>query len=346
MKNPAIAFTIPPELEAHEPPELRGLRRDQVRLLVLPRRADRPPIHTQFTEIGSYLRAGDLLVVNNSRTLPALLPARDENGAQVEVRLAQRRADNRWDALILSGRTHVGRGGMRLDFGQNLTAQVTAPNADLPFLWEIQFDLCCAELLDLIYRIGTPIRYSYIAEALPLDLYQTVYAAGPGSVEMVSAGRPLSWELLMNLERQGVNLAAISLHTGLSSSRDDAIDATHPIYEEEFDLPDITVEAIAACHERHGRVIAVGTTVVRTLETVAAQHVKLIPAHGWTRLHIAAGHHLRVVDALLTGLHEPESSHLDLLSAFVEPARLNSVYLDAIEKGYLWHEFGDMNLII
>lgn len=346
MNKPAIEFALPSDLEAHEPPEMRGLRRDQVRLLVLPRSAHQPPIHTRFSEIGNYLRGGDLLVVNNSRTLPALLEAHDETGAPVEVRLAQRRASDLWDALILNGRTHIGRTGMRLDFGQNLTAQVIAPNPDLPFLWQVQFDICCAELLNLIYRIGIPIRYNYIAGALPLDLYQTVYAAAPGSVEMVSAGRPFSWELLLNLERQGVRLATISLHTGISSTRDDAIDATHPNYEEEYDLPEATVQAIHDCHQRQGRVIAVGTTVVRTLESVAVQKDGLAAAHGWTRLHIAAGHHLRVVDGLLTGLHEPQSSHLDLLSAFIEPQRLKNVYLQAIEKGYLWHEFGDMNLII
>lgn len=346
MNKPVIEFELPTELEAHEPPEMRGLRRDQVRLLVLPRSADEPPVHTRFAEIGNYLRAGDLLVVNNSRTLPALLQAHDETGAQVEVRLAQRHTEDRWDALILNGRTHIGRSGMRLDFGENLTAQVLAPNPDLPFLWQVQFDICCAELLNLIYRVGVPIRYSYIAEALPLDLYQTVYAGAPGSVEMVSAGRPFSWELLLNLERQGVNLATISLHTGISSTRDDVIDATHPTYEEEYDLPEATVRAINACHQRQGRVIAVGTTVVRTLETVAEQNDRLIPAHGWTRLHIGTDHQLRIVDGLLTGLHEPQSSHLDLLSAFIEPQRLKAVYLQAIEKGYLWHEFGDMNLII
>ena len=346
MNKSVIEFVLPSELEAHEPPELRGLRRDQVRLLVLPRSADQPPVHTRFAAIGNYLRSGDLLVVNNSRTLPALLEARDENGAQVEVRLAHRRAADRWDALILNGRTHVGQTGMRLDFGHNLTAQVIAPNPDLPFLWQVQFDICCAELLNLIYRVGVPIRYSYIAGALPLDLYQTVYAAAPGSVEMASAGRPFSWEILLDLERRGVRLATISLHTGISSTRDDAIDATHPNYEEEYDLPETTVRAINDCHQRQGRVIAVGTTVVRTLESVAMGQDELASAHGWTRLHIAAGHQLRVVDGLLTGMHEPESSHLDLLSAFVEPERLKAVYLEAIKMGYLWHEFGDMNLII
>ena len=346
MKKPAIEFELPPELEAHEPPELRGLRRDQVRLLVLPRKADQPVVHTQFSEIGNYLRSGDLLVVNNSRTLPALLHAHDETGAPVEVRLAQRRTEDLWDALILNGRTHIGRGGMRLNFGQNLTARVVAPNAELSFLWQVQFDICCAELLNLIYRVGVPIRYSYVAEALPLDLYQTVYAGAPGSVEMVSAGRPFSWELLLNLERTGIHLATISLHTGISSTRDDAIDATYPNYEEEYDLPESTVRAVASCHQSQGRVIAVGTTVVRTLESVAAQNDGLVPVHGWTRLHIAEGHQLRVVDGLLTGMHEPESSHLDLLSAFIEPERLRAAYVEAVERRYLWHEFGDMNLIL
>jgi S-adenosylmethionine:tRNA ribosyltransferase-isomerase len=345
MQKPPIEFDLPPELEAHQPPEMRGLGRDQVRLLVLPR-AGGQAVHTRFSAIGEYLRPGDLLVVNTSRTLPALLQARDEGGNEVEIRLAHRVSEDRWDALVLNGRAHVGRAGMRLDFGQELAGQVLARNAELPFLWQIQFDQCCAELLDRIYRVGLPIRYDYVPDSLPLDLYQTVYAGEPGSVEMVSAGRPFTWELLLKLQRQGVGLASLSLHTGLSSSRDEAIDSSYPNYREEFNVPEPTAQAVNACRLAGGRVVAVGTTVVRTLETVAREDGKLVAARGWTRLHIAAGHRLRAVDALLTGLHEPESSHLDLLSAFVEPARLKAVYLDAIERRYLWHEFGDMNLII
>jgi S-adenosylmethionine:tRNA ribosyltransferase-isomerase len=345
MDKPQIEFELPPDLEAHQPPEMRGLRRDQVRLLVLPR-FEGEPVHTNFSALGDFLRPGDLLVVNNSRTLPALLHARDEAGNEVEIRLAHRRSEDRWDALVLNGRDHIGRAGMQLDFGQDLTARVLGPDPDLPFLWQVQFDQCCAELLDMIYRLGLPIRYDYVPAPLPLDLYQTVYAGQPGSVEMVSAGRPFTWELLLRLERQGIGLASLSLHTGLSSSRDEAIDATYPNYEEEYNVPEATAEAVNACHLRASRVIAVGTTVVRTLETVAKEDGTLLPAHGWTRLHIGAPHRLRAVDALLTGLHEPESSHLDLLSAFVPPERLKAVYLDAIHRRYLWHEFGDMNLII
>jgi len=331
--------------EAHQPAEFRDQRRDQVRLMVLPR-CEGSIIHTHFTVLGEFLRSGDVLVVNNSRTLPALLRARDELGNPLEVRLARRRSADSWDALLLDGRQRVGRAGMRLDFGQGLAGQVLAAAPDLPFLWQVQFEPCCMPLLDLIYRLGEPVRYSYIQETYPIDLYQTVYAAEPGSVEMPSAGRPFSWELLLALQRQGIELATITLHTGLSSTRDDELDATHPVYAEEFRVPEQTAQLVNAAHANGGRVIAVGTTVVRALETAVQPNGNVRPASGWTRLHINAGYRLRAVDALLTGFHEPRSSHLDLLSALVDPERLQAAYREAIQQGYLWHEFGDVNLII
>lgn len=340
-----VQFTLPPELEAHSPAELRGLRRDGVRLMVLPR-ADGEPVHSRFDALGSYLRAGDLLVVNDSRTLPALLRARDENGNAVEVRLAHRRADDLWDVLLLNGRTHIGRAGMVLDFGNGLRGQILARRPDLPFLWRLRFETCCAPLLDLIYRLGEPVRYTYVQTALPLDLYQTVYAGSPGSVEMPSAGRPFTWELLLKLKRQGIGFASLSLHTGLSSSRDDAVDAMHPNYDEEFQVPSGTAHQVNETRLNGGRVIAVGTTVVRALETAAQVDGTVAEMRGWTRLRVHCDTTLRVVDGLLTGLHEPQASHLDMLSAFVSPARLQSAYQDCIARGYLWHEFGDMNLIV
>ncbi len=342
---PPIRFSLPAQLEASEPPEYRGLRRDQVRLLVLPRFSG-PVTHTRFDEIGDFLRAGDLLVVNNSRTIPGLLRARNEWGEPVEVRLAHQRESDRWDALLLNGRTHIGQVGMRLDFGDGLTGYVESVNPELPFLWRLHFSTCCLELLDHIYRLGEPIRYNYVRDALPIDLYQTVYATTPGSIEMPSAGRALTWELLLNLRRRGVGMAALCLHTGLSSTRDDAIDATHPNYDEEYRVSAETAQVVNETHARGGRVVAVGTTVVRALETVAQQDGTISPAHALTRLHIDARHKLRAVDALITGLHEQQASHLDLLSAFVEPRRLEWAYNEAIEQGYLWHEFGDLNLII
>jgi S-adenosylmethionine:tRNA ribosyltransferase-isomerase len=338
-------FALPTELEAHRPAEYRGLRRDQVRLLVLPR-FEGSPIHTRFDDLGDYLAPGDLLVVNASRTLPALLQARDENGSPVEVRLAHRRTEDRWDVLLLEGRKHIGHRGMKLDFGQGLSATLIAPRSDLPFLWETQFDPCCMPLIDLIYRLGEPVRYSYVDEVLPLDAYQTVYAREPGSVEMPSAGRPLTWELLFKLRRMGVGLASLSLHTGLSSTRDDALDASRPNFDEEYQISEAAAEAVNQTHANGGRVIAVGTTVVRALETAAAPDGRVSAEQGWTHLRVTRAFTLRAVDALLTGMHEPQSSHLDLLAAFVKPTRLQAAYVEAIRLGYLWHEFGDMNLII
>ena len=341
----SIEFVLPPELEARQPAELRGLRRDQVRLMVLPR-FDGAPIHTRFDALQEYLRAGDLLVVNNSRTLPAMLTAIDEQGRAVEVRLASRRAEDIWDVLLLDGRAHVGHAEMRLTFGEGLSALILGRSPELPFLWQMQFDRCCMQLLDLIYRLGEPIRYSYLDRSLPLDLYQTVYASQPGSVEMPSAGRPFTWEMLIRLQRRGVDLAAITLHTGLSSSRDDQLDAAHPIHPEAYEVTDATARAVNTAGARRSRVIAVGTSVVRTLETVALADGIIQPGRGTTTLRITQAHQLRAVDALLTGMHEPRASHLDLLSAFVEPGRLQAAYLEAIQRGYLWHEFGDMNLIL
>jgi S-adenosylmethionine:tRNA ribosyltransferase-isomerase len=345
ISEPTIQFSLPPELEARRPAEFRGLRRDQVRLLVLPR-LEGNPVHARFDELGEFMHAGDLLVVNNSRTLPALLQAHDEHGKPVEVRLAQRRSESLWDALLLEGRTHIGQIGMQLDFGEGLSARIIARRPDLPFLWQVQFSPCCIPLLDLIYRLGEPVRYSYVDDVYPLDLYQTVYAARPGSVEMPSAGRPLTWELLLKLRRKDIQLATLSLHTGLSSTRDDALDATRPNFDEEFQVPEETALAVNKAHQQGSHVIAVGTTVVRALETATTPEGTVMAAHGWTQLRITAGYQLRAVDALLTGLHEPQSSHLDLLSAFIERTRLQNAYREAIEHGYLWHEFGDMNLII
>lgn len=346
--TPVIAFDLPAALEATAPPELRpdgAGRRDDVRLLVLDRRTGETT-HTAFHELDRFLRPGDLIVVNRSRTVPALLRAVGDDGRPVEVRLADRRGSRRWDALLLDGRTHTGQTGLRLIFADDLRARVLGRRRDLPFLWRLEFSRGGAGLLDAIYRLGEPVRYGYVTGALPIDLYQTVYAAEPGSVEMPSAGRPLSWELLLRLRRKGVEMAPLVLHTGLSSTRDDAIDALHPNYDEAYTVPAETADAVNRTHAAGGRVIAVGTTVVRALESVTGDDGITHPRHGRTRLRITPHSRLRAVDGLLTGLHEPQASHLDLLSAFVRPEHLAPAYGEALACGYLWHEFGDMNLII
>src|SRR5437763_10366204 len=179
-------------------------------------------------------------------------------------------------------------------------------------------------------------------EPVPLSHYETVYANEPGSAETPSAGRSLSWELLLDLRRQGVDLSDILLHTGLSSLQDDAVDAEHPLFEEWFAVSPNAAEAV----NRAPRVIAVGTTVVRALETAAGHDGQARAIEGWTRLRLGPGSPLRVVNGLLTGFHEPQASHFDLLRAFLDEPLLDRAYREAIAERYLWHEFGDLCLIL
>ncbi|MGI8554357.1 MAG: S-adenosylmethionine:tRNA ribosyltransferase-isomerase [Dehalococcoidia bacterium] len=343
---PVIRFVLPKELEAPGPPERRGLRRDQVKLMVLNRRSG-ALIHSRFDRIGDFLREGDLLVFNDSRTLPALLPGSLADGTAIEVRLARSiglQGAGKWEALLLPhGGEHEGE---TIWFGSGLSAIVGRRRADLPWLWRLRFNRSGPELLDRIYRAGEPVRYTYVADALPLDLYQTVYAGVPGSVEMPSAGRPFSWEILLDLRRRGIDSAFITLHTGLSSFRDPVADGLRLGHKEPYYLSATAAGAINGTRARGGRVIAIGTTVVRTLETVADAVGSVREDRGVTDLHITGALPLRAVDGLLTGLHEPEASHLDLLSAFVPPHVLGQAYDEALHNGYLWHEFGDVNLIV
>jgi S-adenosylmethionine:tRNA ribosyltransferase-isomerase len=338
----AFAFTLPPELNASAPPERRGLRRDQVRLMVLDR-ATGETVHTRFGHLADYLRPGDLLILNNSRTLPAVLPATDPDGLPVEIRLAHRLGAGEWRALVVSPAPICS--GTVLSLPEALEATITF-HSDAEPLSVIRFSREGSALYDTLYRIGEPVRYEYTDEPWSLDYYQTVFASVPGSVEMPSAGRAFTWEMLLGLRRKGVAVAFLSLHAGLSYFLDDKWFKDPRYTPEAYDIPLETAAAIATARRRGGRVIAVGTTVVRTLETAALRTGEVRPGSGWADIFINRTFPLRVVDGLLTGLHEPEASHLDLLSAFVDPEQLRSAYAEAVAKGYLWHEFGDMNLIL
>src|SRR6059036_454902 len=312
-----FAFTLPAELSAKEPPERRGIRRDQVRLLVIERATGRIE-HTRFDKIGNYLRAGDLLVFNSSRTLPASLRGCEcsaSHGPCMEVRLAERLPDGSWLALLLCEQGDPFgcglRAGMQIEFAEGLAATVLERDANIPRLWKLRFSISGIELIDLIYRLGRPIRYEYVSAPWDLDYYQTVYATEPGSAEMPSAGRAFTWKLLLDLKRRGIETAYVVLHAGLSSYMDDELDRQHPASEEEYFVSRITAQKINRTREGAGRIIAVGTTVVRALESVADGRGRVKEAHGYTRLKIDNHHRLKVVDALLTGLHEPEASHLD-----------------------------------
>jgi S-adenosylmethionine:tRNA ribosyltransferase-isomerase len=345
-----FAFALPAELAAREPPERRGVPRDQVRLMVLDRRTGRVE-HTRFDRLGDYLRRGDLLVFNSSRTLPAVLDGcAAPGGPCVEVRLAEHLPDDSWLALLVCrGGDPFGCGlrpGLRVAFGRGLTATVHERDRRIPRLWRVRFSHSGGELIDLLYRLGRPVRYEYVSEPWGLDYYQTVYAREPGSAEMPSAGRAFTWRLLFGLQRRGVEAAHVVLHTGLSSYLDDELDARHPASEEEYLVSASAADKVNRARAAGRRVVAVGTTVVRALESAADVGGRVRPGHGYTRLRVTADHVLRAVDGLLTGLHEPEASHLDLLTAFLPAEQVRSAYEEAVRLRYLWHEFGDLNLIV
>jgi S-adenosylmethionine:tRNA ribosyltransferase-isomerase len=345
----AIAFDLPSELSAREPPERRGVARDQVKLMVIDRQTGRID-HSRFDRLGHYVGRGDLLVFNSSRTLPAALQGCEMDGPRVEVRLAEHLPDDSWLALLVcrAGEPFSCglRPGMRIAFAEGLTASVGARDEHIPRLWNLRFSQTGTALVDLLYRLGQPIRYEHVSEPWGLDYYQTVYAREPGSAEMPSAGRAFTWRLLFALQRRGVESAHVVLHTGLSSYLDDELDALHPASEEEFCISHLAADKINRARASGRRVIAVGTTVVRALESAAQLGRRVGAGHGYTRLKITADHRLQIVDGLLTGLHEPAASHLDLLNAFLPVPKIEEAYTAAVQRRYIWHEFGDLNLIL
>jgi S-adenosylmethionine:tRNA ribosyltransferase-isomerase len=335
---------LPAELRASLPAELRGFRRDQVRLMRINRSAGTIE-HARFDGIVNYLKAGDLLVVNTSRMLPVAIKAERISGSPVQIRPCVRHG-RIWDALVVEPspphRNVELDSGERLLLAPKLSAMVLGRRQDIPLLWRLELT---GDTLGGILERGSPIRYSYVPDPVPLDYYQPVYASHPGSAESPSAGLPLSWELLLKLRDVGVELADVVLHTGLSSYQNDAFDAEHHLYEEWFEVGPEAAAAIARTRRGRGRVIAVGTTVVRALESAAGQG-SVQTTRGWTRLAVRPGDRLRAVDGLITGLHEPEASHFDLLRALLDEELLGRAYSEAIERRYLWHEFGDSLLIL
>ncbi|WP_257985284.1 S-adenosylmethionine:tRNA ribosyltransferase-isomerase [Bacillus sp. T33-2] len=342
MAKTAFEFYLPPELNASHPPERRGIRRDHVRMMVMDRKTGAVS-HDRFFHLVNYIQAGDIIVLNNSRTVPAILKAisrkvNSHQGEPVEVRLAKRKSEDTWEVLIVAEDIIPGD---TLEFSPLLSAIVIRESNTSP-LMEIRFSLKGTKLLNAIYSLGEPVRYEYINYAWDLDYYQTVFASQPGSVEMPSAGRAFSWELLFKLQRKGVKLGFIQLHTGLSYLLDDKWEQSPTENYEEYHIEPATMDLILKTKAAGGRVIAVGTTAVRALEAAVVN----VSLSGWTNLYINSDYSLKIADGIITGFHEPKASHLDMLSAFVSPHHLFAAYEQAIQNRYLWHEFGDINMIL
>ena len=333
---PLLGFHLPSELEAHEPPEARGVSRDGVRLLVSYLGTDRL-VHAGFTDFPDLLRPGDLVVVNTSATLPAALAAKRADGSEIALHLSTQLPA---DLVVVEFRKAVVLAGETFALPAGGTVVALAPYPGSSRLWVARLTLP-VPLLTYLATWGRPIAYPYVRGEWPIDMYQTIYATVPGSAEMPSAGRAFTSEILDRLSARGIYFASVVLHAGVASLEHD-----EPPYEERFEVPHEAAAAITRARKHGGRVIAVGTTVVRALESAADASGRPIASRGWTDLVVTPERNLRIVDGLLTGFHEPKATHLAMLAAIAGRAHLERAYHAALEAGYLWHEFGDLHLIL
>lgn len=340
LRLEALNFERPEHLQAVEPPEVRGAGRDDVRLLVSTRNGHR---HAHFTQLADYFRQGDVLVVNDSAVVPASLPAKGRFG-NFTLNLSTKYSSDLWLAEPRYSPEMPGplplQAGDKIEVA-GLEAQLVAPFSGISRLWFVQV----AGLEAAMKEVGKPIRYSYVKGNYPLEAYQTIFARTPGSAEMPSAARPFSESVLNSLEAKGVNIVPITLHTGVSSLEVEShtLDE-HTLYAEPFAVPNETTKALNLAKAEGRRIIAVGTTVVRALETVW-NGKQIISQSGFTGRFIRPGQCACVLDGLITGLHDPKASHLAMLYALAGQDLIRAGYTEAVEQGYLWHEFGDSHLI-
>lgn len=329
------AFSVPPEREAHEPPELRGLARDGVRMLVS-ERAGGALRDAHFCELPAALRPGDLLVANDSATLPAALVAYRSNGDGLTLHVSAEIGAGLW---VVEPRASV-RIGETLHLPGSATATLLTPvDPVAQRLWCARVDVRDS-YVGYLHAHGFPIRYAYAQQPVPLAFYQTAFARVPGSAEMPSAARAFTKRTLAALQRRGVEVCTVTLHCGVSSA-----ESHEPPQPEAFEVPLGTAHAVSAARRAGRRVIAIGTSVVRALESAACDG-GLYAARGRTELVVSPQHPPQVTDGLLTGFHEPAASHLAMLEAFLDAPALSAAYTAALERGYLWHEFGDVHLIV
>jgi S-adenosylmethionine:tRNA ribosyltransferase-isomerase len=335
-----IDFALPAELEAHDPPEARGVPRDGVRMLVS-RRSTGEISHHAFRDLPGLLLPGDLLVINNTGTLPAQVRA----CGGLAVHFSTPQADGSWLVELRQIRNKIsmpneqGYPGQVIDLPSG--AVLTLEGRATARLWRARLSVA---VVPYLLRHGVPIRYSYVPREWALSSYQTVFAMEPGSAEMPSASRPFTPAVVTALVARGVLIAPVTLHAGVSS-----LEADEDPYPEAYDVTPATARLVNHVRANGGRVIAGGTTVVRALETAALASGSgglAAASAGWTSHVVTPETGVHVVDGLLTGLHEPRSSHLRMLAAFADADLLSRCYEAAIRSGYLWHEFGDVHLML
>jgi S-adenosylmethionine:tRNA ribosyltransferase-isomerase len=329
--------------------------REGARLLVLD---GQPPgfRDSMIADLPNLLEPGDLLVVNDAATLPASLAARTSSSRSIEIRLVRYLRGADWQAVLLGEGTWRTPTELRdppetlavgavLTLGGVVSAEIVNVSATSDRLVTIRFSVRGVEMWTAIYVYGKPIQYAHLSNDLSLWSVQTSYAARPWAAEMPSAGQPLSWKILFEMKRRGIGIARVTHAAGLSAVGDEDLDDSLPL-PERFDIPQSTIHAVRACRGRGGRVVAVGTTVVRALEGCFATHGQLVAGEGETDLRIGSAFRRQVVDGILTGVHDPAQSHFRLLRSFVGESILRPAWRHATGAAYRCHEFGDLCLIL
>lgn len=349
-------YHLPPELIAQHPSAERG----QSRLLVIHRNggaaADGPPAldHRMFRDLPEYLKPGDCLVLNDTRVIPARLIGKragadvpDAPSGNTELLLLRQVGEHEWEALGRPARRL--RMGTRVVFGEELTAEVVGIGEAGMRTVRLEHE---APLLEVLDRLGQMPLPPYIHREHPegedKTRYQTVYAAVPGAVAAPTAGLHFTPEILRQIEEKGVHLARLTLHVGLGTFRPIQVERLedHRMHAEWYEVSEQAAEVINAARERGGRVIAAGTTVVRTLETAVDDRGVVHPGGGMTDIFIKPGFVFRAVDAMLTNFHLPRSSLLVMVSAFAGRERIMHAYQEAIRAGYRFYSYGDATLIV
>jgi S-adenosylmethionine:tRNA ribosyltransferase-isomerase len=376
---PTTVFRDIDDLTAAAPPEARGLPRDAVRLLVAADTDVGPVVsHTTFDRITEHLRPGDLVLVNNSATIAAEVDAWLEDRGPVVVHVATELDDCAWvielrtspdasravldahpgDEVTLSRTGRAARrdaraghrpgrrpgapsqAEMRLRLVAAYPEAGSSPTGEGNRLWRAMSSGSCDLALHL-ERHGRPIAYGYLDRRYPLTAYQTVFGTMPGSAEMASAGRPFTTDLVTKLVAGGVLVAPVTLHTGVSSQ--EAGEAPQP---ERFAVSAPTASLVNQVRDRGGRVVAVGTTVTRAIESAVDETGTVHASAGWTDVVISPDRPARVVDGLVTGWHNPDASHLLLVESVAGAALTQRAYDAAVAERYAWHEFGDAGLFL
>lgn len=347
LTNPIIQFDLPEHLACPQPTEERELLRDEVRLLVTTGSGEIN--HSLFRDLPAYIKPGDVLVVNTSATVPSALQVELPDSSHGFVHLSTPINSNQWLVEIRAIRGNktvrwkAGELGMifRLPGGASIVLENRYYNNEqLLDLWVATLNLL-QPLESYLAKYAFPIQYEKINHRYPLAYYQTFFSFHPGSSEMPSAGRGFTPQLVDKLLKKGVVFAPILLHTGVSSLEEN--EAPYPEYME---ISPLSAAIINTAESQGKRIIAVGTTAIRAIESAIDGDGIVKPYRGHTSLYIDESYRLKITDALLTGFHEPRASHLHMLQALAGFEHLEFSYKAAIEANYYWHQFGDLHLIL